>query len=51
LVCGNFFYEAAEVLEEPVQQERQTAAVDAAFSLAQSLMFHHNLRDLYVRLS
>jgi len=51
LICGHFFYQAAADSEaERAQDSTPTDVADAAFSLVQSLQFHHNLYDLYLLL-
>ena len=51
LVCVHFFYLAAQKLESTEDEERQTSALDTAYSLLQSLKMHHDLYDTYLRLS
>ena len=45
LVCGHFFYTAAQVLETP---EELTTQADGAYSLVQHLILYHKLYDLYL---
>jgi hypothetical protein len=51
LVCGHFFHQAASSTELADDQELQLHAIDAAFSLLQHLTLHHDLYDLYLRIS
>jgi hypothetical protein len=51
LVCGHFFHRAASATEQADDQERQMDAIDAAWSLLQYLALHHDLYDLYLRIS
>lgn len=51
LVCAHFFHQAASATEQAHDQELQMEAIDAAFSLLQHLTLHHDLYDLYLRIS
>lgn len=51
LVCVHFFYQAESTAEHCVDEERHTEAIDSACSLLQHLKLHHDLYDLYLRIS
>ena len=51
LVCSSFFSTATDALEDFTEQDHQSSILDAAFSLVQHLLLHHDLYGLYVRLS
>jgi hypothetical protein len=51
LVCAHFFYQAAAGTEDSEAQERNTGAIDAAFSLGQNLKLYHDLYEPYLRIS
>jgi hypothetical protein len=51
LVCVHFFYQSASTAEHLEDQECQAEGIDAACSLLQHLKLHHDLYDLYLRIS
>jgi hypothetical protein len=51
LVCGHFFHQAASKMEQADDQELEIEAIDTAWSLLQHLTLHHDLYDLYLRIS